>query len=97
MRSRMRSAALRCSLPERALALGARVTMFGDRRALVEGQSGVVELAEDRIRLRTAHGVLCIQGEALRLLELTADAAMIAGERVYAASYGALQKDAQRL
>lgn len=80
--------ALACGLPEDALALGARVTLMGRGCVLVEGQSGVVELEKACIRLRTCDGVLCVQGAALRLKELSADSAMITGERIDAVSYG---------
>lgn len=54
---------------------------------LVEGQYGVVELEEERIRLRTRDGVLSVAGNTLCLKELSADAAMITGERIDLAAY----------
>lgn len=76
-----------CGLPEDALSSGARVTMMGRSAVLVEGQRGVVELGIGCIRLRTAQGVLSIHGTALRLQELSADAAMIRGEEIDSAVY----------
>ena len=78
---------LGCDLPEDALSSGARVTMMGRGAVLVEGQRGVVELGESCIRLRTAHGVLCIQGTALFLQELSSDAAIIRGDEIKSAGY----------
>jgi len=83
----VRRASLMCGLPEDALSSGARVTMMGRSAVLVEGQRGVVELDAACIRLRTAHGVLSIQGTALELQELSADAAMIRGKSIETAGY----------
>lgn len=82
-----RRASLLSELPEDALSSGARVTMMGRSAVLVEGQRGVVELGNACIRLRTAHGVLSICGEALSLQELSADAAMIRGNSIASAGY----------
>lgn len=90
----MRRIALSSSLPEDALTSGARVTMIGRGCVLVEGQRGVVELGSGRIRLKTQDGMLSVQGEALELRELSADAAMIVGERIETATYA--RSDAQR-
>lgn len=79
---------LKSGLPEDAVSSGARVTMFGRGSVLVEGQRGVVELSPNCIRLRTGCGILSITGEALRLHELSMDAAMIAGDSIAAAAYG---------
>ena len=83
----MRRIALSSSLPEDALTSGARVTMIGRGCVLVEGQRGVVELGSGRIRLKTQDGMLSVLGEALELRELSADAAMIVGERIETATY----------
>ena len=79
--------ALLSPLPEDVLCSGARVMMMGRGAVLAEGQRGVVELGTSCIRLRTAHGVLSIQGEGLVLQELSADAAMIRGDRIDSAGY----------
>lgn len=83
----LRRLSIGCSLPEDALSSGARVTMMGRGAVLVEGQRGVVELGASCIRLRTAYGVLSIRGTALRLQELSADAAMICGGEIESADY----------
>ena len=90
----MRRVALFSSLPEDALTSGARVTMIGRGCVLVEGQRGVVELGGGRIRLKTPGGMLSVLGQALELRELSADAAMIVGERIETATYA--RGDAQR-
>ncbi len=83
----VRRMSLMCALPEDAISSGARVTMMGQSAVLVEGQRGVVELDASRIRLRTGQGILSIRGKALRLQELSADAAMIRGEEIESAGY----------
>ena len=64
---RKRGFALSLGLPEDATSDCARVTLSGQSAALVEGQHGVIELTESRVRLRTGRGVLTVQGEGLRL------------------------------
>jgi len=73
--------------PQDAWASSARVTLVGRRCAMVEGQCGVLELSDRRIRLKTRDGVLAVCGEALCLREMSLDAAMIWGERIESASY----------
>ena len=63
--------ALSLGLPEDSTGDCARVTLVGQSAALVEGQHGVIELTESRVRLRTGRGVLSVLGEGLRLRELT--------------------------
>lgn len=79
---------LKSGLPQDALTGGARVTMIAQGSVLIEGQRGVVELSPGRIRLRTAGGVIAVEGEGLKLRELSLDAAMITGEPVMSVSYG---------
>lgn len=85
---RERRLTLMCGLPQDVISGGARVTMYDQSSVMVEGQRGVVELGEARIRLRTRRGVLTVLGESLRLQELSADAAMITGARIDTATYG---------
>lgn len=85
---RSRRMILKSDLPEDALTRGARVTLIAQSSALVEGQRGVVELSDERIRLRTAGGVLTVAGRGLRLHELSLDAAMIVGEPIVTVTYG---------
>ena len=54
----------------------------------------MVELGGGRIRLKTPGGMLSVLGQALELRELSADAAMIVGERIETATYA--RGDAQR-
>ena len=83
---RERGFALLLGLPEDATSDCARVTLSGQSAALVEGQHGVIELTESRVRLRTGRGVLTVQGEGLRLRALSVDTALIEGH-VMTATY----------
>jgi len=65
----------------------ARVTVFGRRCVMVEGQRGMVELGASCMRLKTQGSVLTVLGEALVLKELSADAAMITGKRIDTVTY----------
>ena len=60
---RERGFALSLGLPEDATSDCARVTLSGQSAALVEGQHGVIELTDSRVRLRTGRGVLTVLGE----------------------------------
>ena len=84
---KLRRMTLLCGLPEDALLSGVRVTMMGRGCVLVEGPCAVVELGGARIRLGTKGGVISVLGQGLRLRELTAQAAMIEGERIDSAAY----------
>lgn len=87
-KSRARRAILMSGLPQDAVMNCARATLFGRNALLVEGQRGVVEMADACIRLRTQDGVLSVCGENLVLMELSLDAAMIRGDRIDTVSYG---------
>lgn len=78
---------LLCGLPEDVLEGDARVTWFGRKSVMVEGQRGMVELGTSRMRLKTRGGVMTVEGEALVIRELSADAAMIAGDRIDTVTY----------
>ena len=87
MGKKLRRMTLMCGLPEDALLSGARVTMMGRGCVVVEGPCAVMELGSARIRLSTKSGVVSVQGQELRLRELTQNAAMIEGERIDSAAY----------
>ena len=83
---------LMCGLPEDVPG-GTRVTMFGHRYVMIEGQRGMVELGENCMRRRTGSSVLTVLGQALEIRELSADAAMIAGERIDTVTYVRMTQD----
>lgn len=84
---RLHAAALDAGLPEDALTAGARVTMIAQGSALIEGQQGVVELSQSRIRMRTKQGVISVCGSLLCLRQLSRDAALITGDPVQTITY----------
>lgn len=77
---------LACGLPE-DMTDGTRVTLFGHHSVMIEGQRGMVELGETCMRLRTRSSILTILGQSLEIRELSADAAMIAGNRIDTVTY----------
>ena len=83
---------LMCGLPEDVPG-GTRVTMFGHCSVMIEGQRGMVQLGENCMRLRTDSSVLTVLGHALEIRELSADAAMIAGERIDTVTYVRMTQD----
>ncbi len=87
-RNRFNRMMLKSGLPEDAIADCARVTMTGRSAVLIEGQHGVVEMTGVCVRLKTGEGVLSVLGEALRLRELSLDAAVIVGQRIETVTYG---------
>jgi len=74
-------------LPQDALIDCARVTLTGRSLVTIEGQHGVVELADQRIRMKTGGGMLLVTGEALALNELSPVRAVITGEMIESVSY----------
>jgi len=93
-RNRVRRWVIKSGLPEDTLTGAARVTLCGRSCVMVEGQCGVVEMSDSRIRLRTRDGILSISGKTLVLQELSLDAAMIAGDRLETLTYGRLAREA---
>ena len=87
-RRREKQLTLMSGLPQDVWSGGARVTLHDQSSVMIEGQRGVVELGKERIRLRTARGVLSVLGEGLLLSEMSSDAAMIMGERIDTITYG---------
>jgi hypothetical protein len=53
----------------------------------------MVELGENCMRLRTSGSVLTILGQELEIRELSADAAMIAGNRIDTVTYVRMTQD----
>jgi len=83
---------LSCGLPQDVVKGGARATLFGNISVMIEGISGVVELGDTCMRLKTRDDVLAVLGEGLMLRELTADAAMITGARIDTLTYGRTER-----
>lgn len=80
VKKRMRDAMRSAGLPEEAVTGAARLTMIGQGRVRIENHCGLMELSQERIRLRTREGSVCVRGKELMLRELTHQAAEIEGE-----------------
>lgn len=87
MNGRLMHLLSRSGLPQDALSDCARAVWTGRTRVTVDGQHGVIELSQTRIRLRTGEGVLLVEGEGLTLDALSAQQAVIAAARIDALSY----------
>lgn len=57
-------------LPEEVLFGIPKVVLVGDERALIENHEGIVEYGAERVRVRTACGLLEIVGEKITLCHL---------------------------
>lgn len=66
-------------LPGGTLSAAARIEMTGNRRAVVEGCCGIVEVEEGIIRLNTGSGILRFVGRDLGLSCMTEDSAVVTG------------------
>ena len=80
IRAKMGSVMRSAGLPEEAVTGAARLTMIGRCRVRIENHCGLVELTQERIRLRTREGMVRIEGSGLQLRELTLHTAEIEGE-----------------
>lgn len=72
----------RLDLPMGVLSTAPRIELSGNRRAVVEGCQSILEYDEDRIRLRTAMGVVRFLGRDLRMVCRTPEHAVITGRLV---------------
>lgn len=66
-------------LPVGSLTGAARIEMTGNRRAVVEGCQGIVEYADDIVRLQTGSGLIRFRGRSLSMSCLTEDSAVVEG------------------
>ncbi len=69
-------------LPDGTLHRALRAELSGNRRAVVEGCRRILQYDEDCIRLDTVEGVLCFEGETLRVNCLSAGGAVVTGRFV---------------
>ena len=56
-----------------------RITLAGTRQALIEGHRGLAGHTPERVTVRAMLGEVCIDGEALTLSAMDADALLISG------------------
>lgn len=67
-------------LPEDAVGSAVRVTLLGERQALVENHRGMLEIGQTRMRVLTRQGVLSVYGSGLALSEVRPEGLMIEGQ-----------------
>lgn len=67
-------------LPEETEPTVHKLTMVGGSDLVVENHCGVLKYLSGQVRLAVHGGVLCIQGEKLELLEMSASRAYVRGE-----------------
>ena len=77
----------RLELPGELLPGQGRLTLSGGRRALIEGQRGILEYTSDRIVVSFGREKLSMSGNGLRLRAMGAGELLITG-RIRAAEWG---------
>ncbi len=58
-------------LPKEIMLSMPKITVLAGKEATVENYKGVIELTEEKIRLYTGAGVLCLTGESLDIAAIT--------------------------
>lgn len=66
-------------IPQEAFGDTVKISIIADNYLSIENYSGVFECKKDLIRLRTAYGIVRVEGEELTLGELRSERAMITG------------------
>ena len=66
-------------LPADVVAGLPRLEMVGSRQLYLEHHQGILAYSDSRIDINTAAGVLCVKGEGLSLLAMTAEELRIGG------------------
>ncbi len=56
-----------------------KITVLAEKEATVENYKGIIELGREKIRLYTAVGVLCLNGEGLDIASITDEDISILG------------------
>ncbi|MDD7445948.1 MAG: YabP/YqfC family sporulation protein [Clostridiales bacterium] len=67
-------------LPEDVMLGMPRMVLCGGRRMLMENHQGIVEYGPERLRVKTAAGVVIVEGEDLTLASLGETDLMVTGE-----------------
>ena len=67
-------------LPKELITSYSRMVLLGDEEFSVENYSGIIEYEVDKIRLRSASGVIFVGGDNLTINELDNDCLFIKGK-----------------
>ena len=57
-----------------------RITAVGSKRLLVENCTGVLDLSDERVRLNSRCGCICVHGQQLFLKDVRKSALIVSGE-----------------
>lgn len=57
-----------------------RITAVGSKRLLVENCTGVLDLSDERVRLNSRCGCICVHGQQLFLMDVRKSALIVSGE-----------------
>ncbi|HIT68370.1 MAG TPA: sporulation protein YqfC [Candidatus Aphodomonas merdavium] len=74
-----RRAVKAAGLPQDVMLGMPRIVLCGDSQMLLENHRGIVEYAQDRLRVRTALGVLTVEGENLTLCAMGQEDLQVTG------------------
>ena len=67
-------------LPKELVTSYSRMVLLGNEEFTVENYSGIVEYEVDKIRLRSASGIIAVSGDNLTINELDNDSLFIKGK-----------------
>lgn len=67
-------------LPKELITTYSRMVLLGNEEFTVENYSGIVEYEVDKIRLRSASGIIAVAGDNLTINELDNDSLFIKGK-----------------
>ena len=74
-------------LPEEVLPGKGRLTLVGGRKALIEGQRGILEYTPDRIVVSFGREKISLSGDSLHLKAMSAGGLLVTG-RIRTAEWG---------
>lgn len=75
-----RQAAEKLDLPREVVLDLPLISMTGREEMTIENHKGLMEYGEEKIRIATKVGSLCVSGESLRLKRLSAECIVIGGQ-----------------
>lgn len=75
-----RQAAEKLDLPREVVLDLPLISMTGREEMTIENHKGLMEYGEEKIRIATKVGSLCVSGEGLRLKRLSAECIVIGGQ-----------------
>ena len=80
IKSRMEKFAETLEMPKDLLSNCSKITSYNDNQVIVENYKGILEYADDRIRIKTPGKILCLNGERLSINSITDSDILIEGK-----------------